>query len=83
MIIIGISGILISPYNIASKFLAGVLCREGRKGIDVVNDNVENSLMREVDNIKVREVVYNISLKGQCHEIFLSVILMNQTGLLH
>jgi hypothetical protein len=27
--------------------------REGRKGIDVVNDNVENSLMREVDNIKV------------------------------
>jgi hypothetical protein len=29
------------------------LCREGRKGIDVVNDNVENSLMREVDNIKV------------------------------
>ena len=26
--------------------------REGRKGIDVVNDHVENSLMREVDNIK-------------------------------
>ena len=28
------------------------LFREGRKGIDVVNDGVENSLMREVDNIK-------------------------------
>ena len=26
--------------------------REGRKGIDLVNDGVENSLMREVDNIK-------------------------------
>jgi len=26
--------------------------REGRKGIDMVNDGVENSLMREVDNIK-------------------------------
>ena len=26
--------------------------REGRKGIDMVNDGVENSLMREVDQIK-------------------------------
>ena len=26
--------------------------REGRKGIDMVNDGVENSLMREVDKIK-------------------------------
>ena len=26
--------------------------REGRKGIDLVNDNPENSLMREVDTIK-------------------------------
>ena len=26
--------------------------REGRKGIDLVNDNPENNLMREVDTIK-------------------------------
>jgi hypothetical protein len=34
-----------------------LLFREGRKGIDVVNDNVENSLMREVDNIKVQIII--------------------------
>jgi hypothetical protein len=39
------------------KVIYFLLTREGRKGIDVVNDNVENSLMREVDNIKVFNVM--------------------------
>ena len=46
--------------------------REGRKGIDLVNDAPENSLMREVDTIKscqdkMRQTLEQVSLffKGQ------------------
>ncbi|QQP57803.1 Uncharacterized protein FKW44_002915, partial [Caligus rogercresseyi] len=37
------------PLRITSE---NIYNREGRKGIDLVNDNVENSLMSEVDTIK-------------------------------
>ena len=43
----------ITGYNAIGFSLTEMLIsREGRKGIDLVNDGVENSLMREVDNIK-------------------------------
>jgi len=43
--------------------------REGRKGIDVVNDNVENSLMREVDNIKACQDRMKRTLEQVNHQL--------------
>jgi len=43
--------------------------REGRKGIDMVKDNVENSLHREVDNIRVCQDKMKRTLEQVNHQI--------------
>ncbi|XP_040564870.1 tektin-3 isoform X1 [Lepeophtheirus salmonis] len=54
------------PLRITSE---NIYNREGRKGIDLVNDNVENALMGEVDTIKSSQTRLKKQLESVNHQL--------------